>query len=131
MPTPRPPLSMLRGGVAVALVALATAACGGGEDVARDRFSSDLRARTTVPEEVADCLTEAIYDEFDQNEINRIYRAASEDELTDETRQALDGLNRTCFEAEIARQEANTADDAPAEASSSTTADSGSTTTLG
>lgn len=113
------------------LVALVATACGGDEDVARTRFSSDLRARTTVPEEVADCLTEAIYDEFDQPEINRIYRAASEDELTDETRQALDGFNRTCFEAEIARQEATADDDAPADASSSTTADSGSTTTLG
>lgn len=131
MPTPRPPRSMLDRGVAVALVALAAAACGGGEDVARDRFSSDLRARTTVPEEVADCLTDSIYDEFDQSEVNRIYRAASEDELTDETRQALDGFNRTCFEAEIARQEATATDDAPTDASSSTTADSGSTTTLG
>lgn len=130
MPTPHPSRSTVRRGVILASLVALTAACGGGQDVARDRFSSDLRARTTIPQDVADCLTDAIYEEFDQTEINQIYRAATEDELEDSTRETLDGFNRTCFEAEIARQSSTTGE-APTEGRSTTTADASSTTAPG
>jgi hypothetical protein len=76
---------------------LIVAGCGGGGDISRDTFSSDLRERTTVPEDVASCLTERIYDQFDQGEVNEIYRAASEDELEDDTRETLSDINEACF----------------------------------
>lgn len=88
--SPRP----LVAGVAV-LVALALGACGQDEDVTRDRFAEDLLERTTVEdeptisEEGIDCIADAVFDEYDQAEINRIYRAATEDELTTERRDEL------------------------------------------
>jgi hypothetical protein len=115
---PRSPRSLTRLFFAAAtVVALGAAGCGGAEDVERSDFESDLRERTTVPQSVSECLTERIYDEFDQGEVNRIYRAATETELDADTKETLAGFNRACFEAEAE------AEAAPADAGGATTTD--------
>jgi len=119
--------------VVASLLALGITACGGGEDVAQDRFASDLRERTTIPKGVAECLTDKVYEEFDQTEINRIYQAATEDELEDATRETLDGFNRTCFEAAAEGQGegSSTTEGSSEEVPTSTSSEAPSTTAPG
>jgi len=93
---PHRPLARLAGAALIAL-ALVAAGCGGDEDVSRKTFADDFRERTTLPKRDATCITDAIYDEFGQAEINKIYRAGSEDELADDTREKLDEINQTCL----------------------------------
>ncbi len=72
-------------------------ACGGDSDVSRSTFQSDLRERTTVPSSVAKCITEGVYDAYDQSEINEIYRAADAAELPEGSEAKLAEINKTCF----------------------------------
>lgn len=82
--------------VAVVVVALTLGACSQDEDVTKERFESDFRARTGQSKEVSACITDAIFDDYDQPEINRIYRAATEDELGNERRDELVAINDRC-----------------------------------
>ena len=98
-------------GAAVALAVLLVG-CGGDEDVTQEQFSTDLQERAgtipdsegqqVVPAEVADCFSEKIFTEWadDQAEINRIYHAADEDELGNETRDTLHAFNQQCYVSE-------------------------------
>lgn len=95
---------------AVAVATLALAACGGAEDVDQVTFSQELQERTNegqpvdepiVPAAVADCLATKVFDEFDQAEINRIYRAATQTELEEDVRAKLTTFNQECFQAEL------------------------------
>lgn len=96
--SPRP----LAAGVAV-VVALALGACSQDEDVTKERFRSDLIERTTTDDEptisddAAACITDAVFDAYDQHEINRIYTAATEDELGNERRDELVAINDRCL----------------------------------
>jgi hypothetical protein len=90
--------------VAAVVVALALGACAKDEDVTKADFKADLIERTkdsddepVLSDDVATCLTDAIFDEYDQAEINRIYRAATEDELGNERRDELVAINERCF----------------------------------
>jgi hypothetical protein len=89
---------------AVVVLALAAGACSQDEDVTKERFQADLIERTTkddeptVSEDAAACITDAIFDEYDQAEVNRIYTAATEDELTNERRDELVVINQRCLE---------------------------------
>lgn len=97
LPSPRPLVA------AAAVVALALGACSQDEDVTRERFESDLLERTevdgdpTLSEDAAICITDAVFDAYDQAEVNRIYRAATEDELTNERRDELVVINERCL----------------------------------
>lgn len=80
--------------------------CGGDEDITASTFQEDLLARVNptdedadevMPEAVAECFTDKVFDEFDQAEINRIYHAADEDELGNETRDTLQAFNQQCY----------------------------------
>jgi hypothetical protein len=83
--------------VAAVVLALALGACGQDEDVTAERFQADLVERTDITEEAAACLTDAIFEEYDQAEVNRIYRAATEDELGNERRDELVEINDRCL----------------------------------
>ncbi len=90
--------------VVAVVVALAMGACTQDEDVTQERFESDLIERTrdadddpTITEDEAACITEAVFDSYDQSEINRIYRAATEDELGNERRDELVAINDRCL----------------------------------
>jgi hypothetical protein len=82
--------------VAAVVLALALGACGQDEDVTAERFQADLVERTDITEDAAACLTDAIFEEYDQAEVNRIYRAATEDELGNERRDELVAINDRC-----------------------------------
>lgn len=90
--------------VVAVVVALALGACSQDEDVSRDTFREHLIERTTtdddeptISEEAAACMTDAIFEDYDQPEINRIYRAATEDELGNERRDELIVINQRCL----------------------------------
>jgi hypothetical protein len=82
------------------VVALAAGAvgCSGDEDVVRADFEEKLVERTKIPDEAAACITERVYAEFDQDQINRIVQAATVNELPDGTEAALEVINRECLE---------------------------------
>ncbi len=111
MPRRLPPVRPTRLLIAVvAAASLALAACGGAEDVDQATFSEELQERTNaeqpedepiVPAAVADCLAEKVFAEFDQSEVNRIYRAATPTELEDDVRATLTTFNQECFQAEL------------------------------
>ncbi|WCO65939.1 hypothetical protein PO878_15660 [Iamia majanohamensis] len=102
----RPSGLLLALALAVALVA---AACGGASDVDQETFQADLLERVNtpaaeagqpepLPEDVAGCITERVYDEYDQGEVNRIYRAATPTELDEDVRDQLTLINQDCYE---------------------------------
>ncbi len=111
MPRRLSPVRPARLAIAVLAVAtLALAACGGADDVDQATFSRELQERTNegqpadepiVPAAVADCLAEKVFAEFDQGEVNRIYRAATQTELEDDVRAKLTTFNQECFQAEL------------------------------
>lgn len=93
--------------IARSLVPLAVAAvlvgagCGGEDDVSRDTFRDDLEERTQIPAEVADCITDGVFDEFDAGQINDIHVAPSDAELRDDLGEddfaTLNGINEQCW----------------------------------
>lgn len=104
---PRPASLVLA--VATAILLLGASACGGTDEVTPEQFQAELLERTNpeegdpiVPESVAACLTDKIFDEFDQEEVDRIYRAATQTELDEDVRATLNRFNGECFEAEAA-----------------------------
>lgn len=62
------------GVVAPAALALGLAACGS-DDVSKDKFTSELEDKAGLSEAQATCVTDRIYDELDQDDINEIYEA--------------------------------------------------------
>lgn len=77
----RPATRLAVATVAVAALALGITGCGGNEDVDKADFQEKLIERTTVPEGVAACITDRVYEQFDQDEINEIVFAATVEEL--------------------------------------------------
>lgn len=99
MPPARPTRSLARLAVAgLAALALVGAGCAGDEDVAREDFEDRLydRMDEQITEAQATCLTDRIYDEFDQDQINTIVWAATEDELSASTQETLRAINEEC-----------------------------------
>jgi hypothetical protein len=97
------------------VVALAAGACASDDDVSQEKFQADLQERTEIPDGVAACIADAVFADYDQAEINRIYRAATEDELGNDRRDELAAINERCF------GEADTGEDASADEGSTTT----------
>ncbi|HYI62740.1 MAG TPA: hypothetical protein VEW93_13155 [Acidimicrobiales bacterium] len=103
MPAARPSRSPARlVAVAVAVVALVagTVGCSGDEDIARDDFEEKLVERTEIPEAAAACITDRVYAEFEQGQINAIVQAATVKELPDDAEGTLEVINRECLAAE-------------------------------
>lgn len=133
-PRPARPSGLL---LALALaVALVAAACGGASDVDQETFQADLLERVNspaaeagepepLPEDVAACITERVYAEYDQGEVNRIYRAATQTELDEDVRASLNAINKDCFE-ELGPPVAEEGD---GDSTTTTEAGDGSTTT--
>jgi hypothetical protein len=98
------PLARAAAPLALAVGALLVTGCGGSDDVDRSTFQADLEERTTIPTPVAECITDAVYEQFDQADVNDIYVAPSDDELRDQLGEDayadLNEINQTCFTAE-------------------------------
>jgi hypothetical protein len=82
------------GVVAPAALALGLVACGGG-DVSKDKFTSELEDKAQLTEAQATCVTDRLYDELDQDQINDIYEA---DTLEDADSEAFDVLTTATTE---------------------------------
>lgn len=104
MPPALRPLVRAAAPLVLAVGALLVTGCGGSDDVSRSTFEDDLQKRTTIPVPVAECITDAVFEEFEQSDVNDIYRAPSDaelrDELGDERFADLNDINQTCFTAE-------------------------------
>ena len=64
---------------------------------AAQRAVTFLRERTGIDRGVTECLTERIFDDFEADEVNEIYRADDEADLDDATRLKLSDINGACF----------------------------------
>lgn len=134
---PRPAPLVLA--LATALLLLGASACGGTDPVDQETFQADLMERTNpedgpevVPEAVAACLTEKIYAEYDQAEVDRIYRAATQTELDEDVRDTLTRFNQECFEAEgppVAEEEGSPTTTGEGEGDGATTTEGDATST--
>jgi hypothetical protein len=95
------PLARAAAPLALVAGALLATGCGGSDDVSPSTFRDDLQERTTIPEPVAECITDAVYDQFEQGDVNDIYRAPSDAELRDQLGEdafaELNEINQTCF----------------------------------
>lgn len=67
--------------IAIALLAGVTAC--GSSDVSKSKFKSELVDKSGLTEAQATCVTDKIYEEFDQGEINDLYSADTEADLPD------------------------------------------------
>ena len=110
--------------VLAVVVALAAGACASDGDVSKEQFQADLQTRTDIADGPAACITEAIFHDYDQHEINRIYRAATEDELGNERRDELVAINERCFSSDSS----DSSDSSESSTTTSTTSTSTSTT---
>jgi len=99
----------------VGALALAAACSSTETDVSRERFRDDFQARANaglgkdepenVTDEVADCFTDAVFRDFEQPDINEIYRALDEDDLGEDRRDQLFEINQRCFTEAAAADE--------------------------
>jgi len=89
---------------------LGFAACGG-DDVSKDKFKSELVDQGTE-EGVADCLVNDLFENLDQDDINKVYAADTEEEAGETGSKALtDASTRCATEAEGAPTEGVGGDD--------------------
>lgn len=97
MPRSHPTRPSLAAAALAAVALLASAACGGDDDVSRDTFRDDLQERTTIPEDVAGCITDGVFEAFGQEDVNEIYRAEDEDDLGEDRVATLNDINQRCW----------------------------------
>jgi hypothetical protein len=84
---------------APAVLALGLAACGSG-DVSKEKFTSDLQDEAGYTEAQATCVTDRLYDELEQDQINDLYEADTEEEAGAEGFEALTTAATDCATAE-------------------------------
>lgn len=99
MPTARPTRAAVRliaSVVASGALALGATACSGDDSIERSEFQEKLIERTTIPQPVAECITDRVYAEFEPDEISRIVVAATIEELRD-NRDDLVAINEACW----------------------------------
>lgn len=95
-----PVLRRLAVGLAVpAVLALGLGACGS-DDVSKDKFTSELQDKANLTEAQATCVTDRIYDELDQDQINEIYEADTPDEADEEAFSVFTDAATECATAE-------------------------------
>ena len=95
-----PVLRRLAVGFAVpAVLALGLAACGS-DDVSKDKFTSELQDEAGLTEAQATCVTDKLYDELDQGQINDLYEADDQEEAGEEAFSTLTEASTECAAAE-------------------------------
>ena len=81
--------------LAAAVTAAGLAGCGAG-DVSQDTFTSELAKKSQLTEEQARCVTDDIYAGLDQGQINDLYAADTEEEISPEALTVLNGALESC-----------------------------------
>lgn len=81
------------------VLALGLGACGAG-DVSKEKFTSDLQDEAGLTEVQATCVTDRLYDELEQDQINDLYEADTEEEAGAEGYEALTSASTDCATAE-------------------------------
>lgn len=84
---------------ALAAAGLVLAACGS-DDVSESKFRDELVERTALTEAQAECVTDKVYDEFDQGQINDIYTADTEEEAGEDEAARFTEIVSECATAE-------------------------------
>lgn len=87
------------GFVAPAALAMGLVACGS-DDVSKDKFTSELQDKANLTEAQATCVTDRIYDELDQDEINEIYEADTVDDADEQAFEVFTNAATECATAE-------------------------------
>ncbi|MGI8939420.1 MAG: hypothetical protein ACR2JF_14655 [Iamia sp.] len=85
--------------IALALAApLGLSACGG-SDISQEKLTSELQEQAGLTEEQATCVSDDLFANLDQGDINDIYSADSEDEISPEANEALNSAVTMCATA--------------------------------
>ena len=81
---------------AIAGLFVLSAGCTGQKDVTEANIVDDLVEDAGVETEDAECVADAVFEEFRQAEINEIDKTDRVDELDEETRDKLDDIYSSC-----------------------------------
>ncbi len=81
---------------ALALAApLGLSACGG-SDISQDKLTSTLQSEAGLNEEQATCVSDDLFANLEQGDINDIYSADTPDDITPEANDTLNGAITRC-----------------------------------
>ena len=80
------------------VLAIGLGACGAG-DVSKEKFTSELQDKASLTEAQATCVTDRLYDELDQEQINDLYGADTEEEAGAEAFETLTSATTDCATA--------------------------------
>jgi hypothetical protein len=86
------------GAAVAALVLIGFTACGGGSnDVSKSKFKSQLVKSAGMNEKHATCIGDAMYKAFDQDTINKLYKAEKENDVPKADADKLKGIVQKCL----------------------------------
>ncbi len=88
----------IAGLVLVVSLLLGASACGS-SDVKQDKFQSELVKKANLTEAQAKCVSDKVYDEFDQADINKLYEAEESKDLPAGTEQKFTKIITDCLTA--------------------------------
>lgn len=93
------PRRLLPGALALALLTgagLATAGCGGDEDISKEKFLADFSTKSPLDDEVDSCIVDELYAQLDQEQINDFYGSDADAPLSDENTAAVQEASAKC-----------------------------------
>lgn len=84
--------------IVIVLAASASVGCGGGEEITRARFRSQLveSGDGRIPRELAGCVTDGLFEALDQESIEVLYAARTADDVPAATRRRLARAIEAC-----------------------------------
>jgi hypothetical protein len=86
------------GAVLVALVLIGFTACGGGsDDVSKSKFKTQLVKSAGRNDKEATCISDAMFKAFDQDSINKLYKAEKEKDVPKEDADKLKAIVTKCL----------------------------------
>lgn len=80
--------------IAASATVLGAAACGGG--VSKDKFTSELVKKAGLTEAQATCVTDKLYAELSQDEIDNLYKADKVEDTSEKERKTLTEAAVSC-----------------------------------
>lgn len=77
-------------------VLIGIGACGGGGDISKEKFAAEIRSEAGLTDEQSTCVVDAVYSEFEQDDINDLYSANEADDMGDGVYEKFTGLIVDC-----------------------------------